>query len=299
MKPFIANIPRRQIISLGRLLGSLLYVLANSHRRLVERNLQFSHPEWSSERISALTKLIFRNAGITLLEVCQLPFLTRKDLLGLFRVEGEEHLFNALRHNKSVIMVSAHMGNWEVGMQFFSCYFGRPFTGVARNMRPLWLDRWLHDLRTRFGMRIIYKKGGLPEMTQTLRRREILGLLVDQSRKKQGVAVMFFGREATATPAAALLAIRCKSTVVPGFCIRDRDGQLTIRIKEPLEIIRTKDLRSDLQTNTQLMTNVVEEMVREYPDNWYWILRPWKTAYPNLYREFEGRRQRRKARRKK
>ena len=110
---------------------------------------------------------------------------------------------------------------------------------------------------------------------------------------------MFFGREATATPAAALLAIRCKSPVVPGFCIRGNDGQLTIRMKAPLEIIRTKDLRSDLQANTQRMTSAIEEMVREYPENWYWILRPWKAAYPDLYKEWEGRKQRRKARRKK
>jgi KDO2-lipid IV(A) lauroyltransferase len=295
----IANIPRRQIICLGRLIGSLLYVLSNSHRRLVERNLQFSHPEWSHERISGLTKLIFRNAGINLLEFCQLPFRTRQDLMGMFQIEGEEYLVDALRLNKGVVIVSAHMGNWEVGMQFFSCYFGRPFTGVARNMRSPRLDRWLHELRTRFGMKIIYKKGALPEMTQTLRRGELLGVLVDQNRKKQGVPVMFFGREATATPAAALLAIRCKSPVVPGFCIRDRDGQLTIRMKEPLEIIRTTDLRSDLQSNTQIMTNAIEEMIRESPENWFWILRPWKTAYPDLYREWEGRRQRRKARKKK
>ena len=110
-------------------------------------------------------------------------------------------------------------------------------------------------------MKIIYKKGALPKMTQTLRRGEILGVLVDQSRKKQGVPVTFFGREATATPAAALLAIRCKSPVVPDFVSGAEDGQLTIRMKEPLEVMEDKDLRSDLQTNTQRMTNAVEEMV--------------------------------------
>jgi KDO2-lipid IV(A) lauroyltransferase len=298
MTSLIANIPRRQIIRLGRLLGRFLYVLDTPHRRLVERNLQFSHPDWSRGHISALTKRIFKNGGITLLEICQLPFLTREDLLAMVRIKGEEYLVDALRRNKGVIIVSAHMGNWELCMQFFSCYFERPFTGVARNMRSPRLDRWLHALRTRFGLKIIYKKGALPEMMQTLRRGEILGLFVDQSRKKQGVPVTFFGREATATPAAALLAIRCKSPVVPGFCFRDRDGRLTLRMIEPIEITRTKDLRFDLQANTQLMTNAVEEMVRQYPENWFWILRPWKTAYPDLYREWEGRRQRRKAWRK-
>ena len=123
-------------------------------------------------------------------------------------------------------------------------------------------------------------------------------LLIDQSRRKQGIEVTFFGREATATPAAALLAMRCKVTVLPGFCVRDPDGRLTAHIRPPLEMIRTGDFRRDLQTNTQIMINAVEEMVREYPDQWFWTLKPWKVAYPHLYWEWEERRRKRKARKK-
>jgi KDO2-lipid IV(A) lauroyltransferase len=156
----------------------------------------------------------------------------------------------------------------------------------------------LDHLRSRFGNTVIDKKGGLPQIMQALRRGEIVALLIDQSRRKQGIEVTFFGREATATPAAALLAMRCKSIVLPGFCVRNSDGQFTVHLKTPLEMKRTGDLHRDLKTNTQIMMNAVEEMVREYPDQWFWTLKPWKVAYPHLYREWEERRRERKRRKK-
>jgi KDO2-lipid IV(A) lauroyltransferase len=165
-------------------------------------------------------------------------------------------------------------------------------------MKQAWANRLLDHLRSRFGNIIIDKKGGLQNIMQALRRGETVALLIDQSRRKQGIEVTFFDREATTTPAAALLAMRCKSTVLPMFCVRDPDGQLTIHVKPPLETIRTGDLRRDLQTNTQMMMNAVEEMVREYPDQWFWTLKPWKVAYPHLYWEWEERRRKRKTRKK-
>jgi KDO2-lipid IV(A) lauroyltransferase len=100
-------------------------------------------------------------------------------------------------------------------------------------MRNTVLDRLVHKLRTRFGNKIIYKKGALPEMTQTLRQGQILGLLMDISRRFDGVEVQFFGRRATATPAAAMLALRCKSPVIPVFCHRNPRGELVIKAEPP------------------------------------------------------------------
>ena len=166
-------------------------------------------------------------------------------------------------------------------------------------MRNTVLDRLVHKLRTRFGNRIIYKKGALPEMTQTLRQGQILGLLMDISRRFDGVEVKFFGRRATATPAAAMLALRCKSPVVPVFCHRNPGGKLVIKAEHPLEIKRTGNLRSDLQTNTQLITDSVEHAIRKNPEQWNWILKRWKEFYPDLYPESEKRTRRIKKKEKK
>ena len=177
-------------------------------------------------------------------------------------------------------------------MQFAACFMQKPTLGVAKRIRFQPLNRWVHNLRTRFGTSIIYKKGALPDMRQALRRGEIVGLLVDQSRRKEGVDVNFFGHRVPATPAAAFLGLRCKSPILPIFCVREASGQLTIHVDEPLTLKWSGDLRADVQTNTQLITNVVERMIRRYPDQWFWVHKRWKKYYPDLYPEYQARKKR-------
>ena len=87
-------------------------------------------------------------------------------------------------------------------------------------------------------------------MRQALRRGEVMGLLIDQSKRSESVDVRFFGKSVTTTPAAVLLALRFKSPVLPIFCVREAGGQLTFRVDPPVVLQRTNDLRSDLITNT-------------------------------------------------
>jgi len=288
---------RKLTINFGKLFGILLYVLAVHQRRLVGRNLRFCYPEWNDDQIKKHARRVFKNFGITFVEVCQSAFMSWDELSRRYRVIGEDILINALKANKGILIITAHIGNWEVA-QHYMHNFDKPFSVVATKMKQAWANRLLDHLRSRFGNTVIDKKGGLPQIMQALRRGEIVALLIDQSRRKQGIEVTFFGREATATPAAALLAMRCKSIVLPGFCVRNSDGQFTVHLKTPLEMKRTGDLHRDVKTNTQIMMNAVEEMVREYPDQWFWTLKPWKVAYPHLYREWEERRRERKRRKK-
>ena len=224
---------------------------------------------------------------------------SQKELLRNIQIEGIEIVIEALARQKGAVMISAHLGNYEVAWQSVPCYLGRQMVGVAKKMRNVRLDRLIHRMRTRFGNKIIYKKGALPEMMQTLRQGEMVGILMDISRRFDGVEVNFFGSRATATPAAALLGLRCKSPIIPAFCYRNRNGKLIIRVEHPIEIKRTGNLRSDLQTNTQLITDRVERAVRKNPEQWNWILKRWKEFYPDLYPESEKRTQRIKKKEKK
>jgi len=289
LKFFVAKIPKNYMLFFGKILGSLIYFLAVPQRRIVRRNLQFSHFASSPKQIQIMAKRIFQNFGITILELLQMTCFSQKELLANLQVENKGILLEALARKRGVVLITAHMGNYEMAWQYVPCYFGRQMVGVAKKMRNVWFDRLLHHMRTRFGNRIIYKKGALPEMMQTLRRGEMVGILMDISRRFDGVEVNFMGRRATATPAAALLGLRCKSPIIPAFCHRNANGKLIIRIERPIDIQRTKDLRFDLQTNTQLITDRVERAVRSYPEQWNWMLKRWKEFYPNLYPETANR----------
>lgn len=295
---FVSGIPENIISFFGKTLGTLIYYTDFPHRRIVKRNLKFVYSEWNDEEISKVARSIFQNVGITLFEILQMAFFSKEDFLRNIRIRGEEYLNNAVAGGKGVIIISAHLGNWEAASLFSPCYFGYPVTVVARNIESGFANRWMLKFRSRFGNSVIDKEGALPEMTNTLRSGKILALLIDQGTKRsEGVELLFFGKNVTVTPAAAMLALRCKSPVLPVFCVREDDGKLTIIIEPPVQLIRTNNLRDDLKTNTQAMTDIIEKAVRKYPDQWLWLHKRWKRFYPELYPEYIERRRRRREKR--
>jgi KDO2-lipid IV(A) lauroyltransferase len=289
---FLARIPNGYIAGLGKILGYFLYYFDVPHRRIVRRNLKLAYPTWSRNQIQNLSKGFFQHFGKTMLELVQISFFSPKDIIDHTRIEGKENLIAAIARQKGVVLISAHLGNWEMAWHVGPCYFKQQITGVAKKLRNAQLNRMIENRRTRFSNRIIYKKGALPEMMQTLRQGKMVAVLMDISRRFEGVEVNFFGRRATATPAAALLALRCKSPVVPAFCHRNAKSKLIVRIEPPVEIQRTNNLRADIQTNTQLITDRVEQAIRKNPVQWFWTLKRWKDFYPDLYPESKKRKER-------
>jgi KDO2-lipid IV(A) lauroyltransferase len=236
-----------------------------------------------------MAKRIFQHFGISLLELLQMACFTRQELVSKVHFEGEDIVIDALAKQKGIVFVTAHLGNYELAAQSVPCLLGLPMASVAKKMRYTQLNRLVHNLRTRFGNQIIYKKGALPEMMQTLRQGGVVTILMDVSRRFDGVEVNFFGRRATATPAAALLGLRCKSPILPAFSYRDPKGQLITQVEPPVKIERSTDLRVDLQTNTQQITDRIERAVRRHPEQWNWMLKRWKEFYPDLYPESKKR----------
>lgn len=300
IKDFIAKIPARRITGTGKILGTIIYMLDVPHRRIVRRNLKFIHPDWPPEKIRELSRRVFQNLGITTAEILQMACLSREDILGKAVIKNAEHLHNAIKKQKGVIIISAHLGNWEMACLFARCYLQTPMAVVAKRLRPRIINRWIVGLRTRFGVTHLYKEGALSEMTRVLRQGHLLGILIDQGTKSsESVVVSYFGRTVAATPAAAMLAMRCKSPVLPIFCVREPNSRFTIIVEAPLQLNRTRNLREDLTTNTQIMTDAIEKAVRAYPEQWFWVHKRWKRHYPQIYPEYTARRERRQARKRK
>ncbi|MDL1967142.1 MAG: lysophospholipid acyltransferase family protein [Deltaproteobacteria bacterium] len=298
IKTFIVGIPKKYIVKAGNILGSLAYLLDARHRRIVRRNLKFTHPQWSDNHIRKLTLRIFQNMGITILEICQTAFFSKEDILSKVRIKGKENLLNTTKSPKGVIMISAHIGNWEMSHLFVSIYIQKSLLVVVQN-QPDIIERIIHKLRTSTGNTIISKKGAMTKLVRTLRKGKMVGLLIDQgTSRREGVDVTFFGRNTYATHAASLLAARYNCPVLPVYCIRESDSKLTVVVEPPLKLHKTDNVRSDLQTNTQIMTDSVEKMVSLYPEQWLWSHKRWKRHYPELYPEDLARRQRQRKKRR-
>jgi len=299
LKIKIAALPRRHVLRLGEILGHLAFLIDVRHRRIVRRNLHFAHPQWPAQKVLNHSAAVFRNAGATMLEICQATCLSREDIMSRVRIKGRANLEKILANRKGAIIVSAHLGNWELAHLFFSCKIERPVYLVAQSQAGL-IDARLNRLRTLLGSQIINKKGAYPKMAKAVREGNILALMIDQvTHLSEGVEVRFFNKTTTTTPAAAILALRYRCPVVPAFCIRDTSGELCLKVGPPLTLTRTGNLRQDIQVNTQRMTCAVEAAVRAHSEQWFWFHKRWKRHYPSLYKEDIARRKRKRIIRKK
>ncbi|MBW2195746.1 MAG: hypothetical protein JRF37_09305, partial [Deltaproteobacteria bacterium] len=180
---FLTSIPQRRIFSVGKLLGSLAYSLDNRHRRIVRHNLEFTHPEWPRAHIREVAQRVFQNTAITLLEICQITCFSKEDILKRVRIRGEENLQRAVENPKGAIMISAHLGNWEMAHLAISCYASVSMLLVARRIRPEMLNQGLTKVRKRFGNTVVDKSRALPKMARRLNGGKVLGLLIDQKPK--------------------------------------------------------------------------------------------------------------------
>ncbi len=277
-----ANRPDR-LARWGGLLGDLLFRLDRDHRVIARNNLRFAFPEWPPQRVEECTRRVFRNIGRTLVEMCREMIRGRHDRQHHGSVTGENHFAQALAKGTGIILVSAHLGNWEIGLQDLAYRLEKPIGVVVRPLSPAGLDRRVNRWRSRSGIRIIYKKNAFPAMLKTVRDGGIIALMVDMSVRKQSVPVTFFGRRARASHAAALLAARAKLTILPLFSYRGTDGRLVGEIGPPVPLVRSRNFKSDLKQNTQALSDIVEAMVRRHPDQYFWIQKRWKDYHPELY----------------
>ncbi|HET6488138.1 MAG TPA: lysophospholipid acyltransferase family protein [Syntrophales bacterium] len=255
-----------------------LFYHASAKQRLIAlHNLSRAYPEKSIDEIVEIAKGVYRHMGIVLAELFEMPFITRETLADWVTVEGLEHVEAALAKGKGVLSIVAHFGNWEL-MTVAVPMLIRPMQIIYRPLDSPIMDNLLGWSRTKHGNSLIPKGGSGRRIIRLLKENNPIGILSDQNvDKNEGVFVDFFGRPACTSVGTAVLAMQSGAPVIPAFMPRMPDGRYKLIILPPVEVSRTDDYESDLVVTTQRFTKVVEDMVRKYPDQWFWIHQRWKT----------------------
>jgi KDO2-lipid IV(A) lauroyltransferase len=271
------SLKTRQVRRLARRLGDLWFYLDGRHRRIAMANLCLAFgKELSAVDRKRIARGTFRNLAMIPFEMGWSLCCTRAENLAHLKVRGRSHLDRALRDRKGALILTAHMGNWEM----LSAVVGAFHTPVHIVYRPLdntFLDHFVRRFRTRFDARLIPRGDGLRSMIRALRQREIVALLMDQNVGwRKGVFVDFFGTRACTHKVLALLALKTGAPVIPLFMHRE-DGRLVAEFQAVLPTRVTGDRTDDLEWNTRRYNQVIEAFIRRYPDQWLWLHRRWKT----------------------
>jgi len=255
----------------------LFYHCSAKQRLIALHNLRCAYPEKSIDEIVRIAKGVYRHIGTVVAEFFEIPSITKENLHEWVEFEGIENFHEALAKKKGVLSILAHFGNWEFMPVAFPMV-AEPAHIIYRPLDNPILDDLMAWMRTLNGNTLIAKEGSAKTIRRLLGKNKTIALLSDQNvAAREGVFVDFFGRPACTAVGTAVLAMRTGAPVIPAFMPRMESGKYKFIIKPAVEITVTGNDEADIVTNTQLFARIVEDMVREYPDQWFWIHQRWKT----------------------
>jgi KDO2-lipid IV(A) lauroyltransferase len=275
-------LPRGAAVAVATGVVLLLPKVVGSLRRTGMRNLETAFPDKTQTEREDILRGTFENLGRVLGDLSQFPKYDREKLAELIDYDLDDTskaLYNLNKEQKrGVLITTGHLGNWEMLVLGFAALY-EPISYLARPLDNPKLDDMLNERRTRFGNDPINKSNSAMLAMKILRDGGILGILADVNvHPKEGVFVPFFGVDACTTSGAALMAIRSNALIFPTFCVWQKDeGRYKFVHGDVIAPADTGDRKRDIVETTAAFTAEIEKIIREYPDQWMWIHKRWKT----------------------
>jgi KDO2-lipid IV(A) lauroyltransferase len=219
-----------------------------------------------------LLRRAWRNFGRGAYETACALFSSREQIRSMVRLEGEEHLRNALAKGKGVIALSAHLGNFTmIGPRLAA--EGYSFSALIKEPRDPRFAQLISAYRLKVGVKTIPAKPrrrSVQEILLALRRNETV-LVVSDEFKGGGIEVEFLGRTAPAQRGPITLALRTGAPILPMFLTRDDRDHLTLSISPEIDLIRSEDRKAAIAANLATISRILDATVRRYPDQWSWL----------------------------
>ncbi len=257
-------LPHRWLMGLGALLGSSLYHLMASRRRIAQINIALTHPRLSPQEQYTLLREHFRNVGRALFESALSWWGSDARLQALVEIEGLEHLQQASSEGHGVILLSAHFTPFELGARMLAPHHNFQFIYKPQRKNPLF-EAFTTQLRLRHYLRAMPHRD-LRAMARGLKQQQTCWYLPDQDFGHNNcVFVPFMGVMASTVTATSRLAAMSGARVVPFFPLRRADNRgYTLHILPPLAHFPSDDLEADATRINETIASFVERAPAQY-----------------------------------
>lgn len=276
---FINIIPAALALKLGRILGIIFYKIDKKHAKNTINNLTIAFPNKNEEELNVICINFYKNLGMVFVEIFRLNKYNKKNIDDF--VESDPDALKGIYKKQGILLLTAHFGNWELLAKTFSLkgYLGNV---LARPLDNPYIEKILYKLRTNSGNKVIYnRENAIKNIILALSKNEIVGFLPDENASKRiGVFVDFFGVKACTMPGMANIAAKTKAPVIPAFMVRLNEGNFKkhkLIIGKPLDISYTGNRKTDMMNILKMFNEKIEEIIKQYPDQWFWIHNRWKT----------------------
>ncbi len=274
----IAALPLRAALALGRLLGWIFGSVLRYHRHDALDSLARAMPDLSETERKVAVDTMYANLGMNIVEMLRQIKMDQSYLENHVEWDGIEHIRDALQEGRGVCILTAHIGNWELLCSLYPYVNRIPMNIIAKPVKGKSMQRYLQEIRSRYGMGVLPAKGAYRECIRRLRRGEVLAFVLDQNMiRREGEFVEFFGRPACTTLGLAHMAAQAGCPVVPAFAFRKPGGKHKVITMPALRAPANKEVET-LAQHTAEYTGIIEDVIRKDPSQWIWIHRRWKTS---------------------
>mgnify|MGYP002859569924 CR=1 FL=1 len=275
-------LPETAVYAMFKGFALLFFQLGRRRRNLALRNTEIVFPNKPLEQ----RKDYVRNSYIILAESFALGLLiltrrvSKERLFSMVETDDWHRVEKALAAcgKKGLLSITGHLGNWELMSQYFAMRLDRPLHVVARRGNNRMIDdRIVRPMREFFGVDVFYKKNALMRMVKAISKGDVCGTLIDQKlNPPEGIYVDLFGKPAPTTNSVALLQIRFDITVLPIFMVKTGARKYRMIIREPIPWTDNgKPFEEQVGDLTLVHQGIIEDMVRRYPDQWFWAHNRW------------------------
>jgi len=277
----LGALPREAARAVGRGIGAVAFFAFSRLLKVGRTNLEMAMPGLSSDERERMLRGAYRSLGHQLAEFCQMPSYSEETASRLIRYEGLSHYIQARERGKGVLVLTGHLGAWELS-SFYHSLRGYPMGMVIRRLDNPLIDEMVNRVRCLHGNRVLHKDDFARGLIGEMRAGGTVGILMDTNMTPpQGVFVPFFGVMACTASGLARVARKTGAAVLPGFLLwEEEEKRYVLHFGEEMEIVSTEDQDEDARLNTARFTATLEDYVRRYPDQWLWMHRRWKTRPP-------------------
>jgi KDO2-lipid IV(A) lauroyltransferase len=277
----LGALPRGLARAAGAAVGALCYRWLGRLREVGRSNLALAFPKWDLQQRDQVLRGVYRSLGWQLAEFCLMPHYTLAQANEFIECVGLERYLAARKRGKGVLVLTGHLGAWELS-SFYHSLAGYPMGLVIRRLDNPLVDAFVNRIRCLHGDRVIHKDDFARGLISAMRAGETVGILMDTNMTPpQGIFVPFFGLEACTAAGMARVALKTDASVLPGCLLwNDKLDKYVLEFGEPLDLVRSGDLDADIAANTAAFTMAIERVIRRAPEQWLWLHRRWKTRPP-------------------
>ena len=282
----LAALPLRVVWHIGRGVGALGYWIAPGYRNTALKNLRIAFGKEKSEaERRQIAREHFKSLFANFFCGLKIPLMTQAQIMKHVRSDGTEHVQAAFDANKRPILnLVLHASCWEILTQAPQAYLrGHKAGAIYQPLRNPWLNALVLRRRQKLGYTLFDRQGGFNAPMKFMRDGGQIGVLVDQHAGDKGVWCPFFGRLASSTPIAALMAMRTGAVIQPIMVYND--GPARWRISVSPELI-SPEKEPSAEGITAQINRTVEQIIRQQPESWFWVHERWKTPKPQFLINF-------------